>query len=182
MSSPEQNYFSLFAMRYPVAWEFSVWADTSREIKIVFKVSIKFLVPRKKAYKKDGLRRRKLAQTTTQNQENKRKMLLIRKGVFVYKPCFFLLWLMKFKKKQQLPISNCMNHNKKIGMRFINWDTFVLKKLEHECARKISWEKANKATVASFQTIALRPVPEKVSLQRVHRFQVNRLFEWINKI
>ena len=35
------------------------------------------------------LRRRKLAQTTTQNQENKRKMLLVRKGVSVYKPFFF---------------------------------------------------------------------------------------------
>ena len=34
------------------ALELSGWADPSREIKVVFKVSIKFLVPRKKGLQK----------------------------------------------------------------------------------------------------------------------------------
>ena len=128
MSSPEQNYFSLFAMRYPVAWEFSVWADTSREIKIVFKVSIKFLVPRKKGLKKDGLRRRKLAQTTTQNQENKRKMLLIRKGVFVYKPWFFFcdLWNLKKTTATYFKLHESQQKNR-----------YEVYKLRHVCIEKV---------------------------------------------
>ena len=113
-------------------------------------------------------RRRKLAQTTTKNQENKRKMLLVRKGVSVYKPCFYAC----------CDSSNFMNHNTN-DMWFINWDKFVLKKFEHECARKISWEKANKATVASFQTIDIRPVPEKLSIKENTGF---KLIDYLNDL